>query len=454
MQVYNTLKEQVIDGGLCTHCGLCAGLSEGQLTMQETAAGPLPRPAAGIHPQTIDLPNEALTACPGYQVDYPALYQHVFGAMPENRLAGNCKEAFISYATDAGVRRQGASGGVITQALLYLLESGQIDGAVVVQQGVSQPWQAQPIIARTREDILRASQSVYAPVPVNTILAQLNDESGRLAFVGLPDQVAAIRQLQRVNHPAVACIEYILGPYVGTNMTFEAVRSFLRSNGVPDAREIAVLRYREGEWPGYLYIKLKDGREFKAEKFYYNYLIPFYITNGTLFAVDFTNELTDFSVGDAWSPSYEERGKGFSVVLARTERGLNLLHEMQEAGLITLDATPLDEALAMHGHMLDFKKRGAFIRLQWRRWRGLPVPDYGYQPRDIPLSRYLVECIVSGLFLVGRTRLARWIVEQIPLSVIGPFFNFLRQTWKRFSKPVKRQGLQTIDFVETTPHHD
>ena len=71
MQVYNTLKEQVIDGGLCTHCGLCAGLSEGQLTMQETAAGPLPRPAAGIHPQTIDLPNEALTACPGYQVDYP-----------------------------------------------------------------------------------------------------------------------------------------------------------------------------------------------------------------------------------------------------------------------------------------------------------------------------------------------------------------------------------------------
>ncbi|MCZ7666239.1 MAG: Coenzyme F420 hydrogenase/dehydrogenase, beta subunit C-terminal domain [Chloroflexi bacterium] len=37
--------------------------------------------------------------------------------------------------------------------------------------------------------------------------------------------------------------------------------------------------------------------------------------------MDFTNELSDISVGDAWHPRYEAQGAGFSVVAARTEKG-------------------------------------------------------------------------------------------------------------------------------------
>jgi coenzyme F420 hydrogenase subunit beta len=31
----------------------------------------------------------------------------------------------------------------------------------------------------------------------------------------------------------------------------------------------------------------------------------------------------------------------------------------------------------MHAHMIDFKKRGAHIRIGWRRRGGKPVPEYG-----------------------------------------------------------------------------
>ena len=55
---------------------------------------------------------------------------------------------------------------------------------------------------------------------------------------------------------------------------------------------------------------MSDGKILKAEKFYYNYLIPFYITKGSLLSIDFCNELTDISVGDAWHPKYEKQGKG------------------------------------------------------------------------------------------------------------------------------------------------
>lgn len=103
----------------------------------------------------------------------------------------------------------------------------------------------------------------------------------------------------------------------------------------------------------------------------------------------------------------------------------------------------------MHGHMLDFKKRGTFIRNDWRRKLGKRAPTYGYRPAHIPFSRKLVELFIVTLFAVGRTRPARRIVEWIPLSLLGPLFNSLRKMWKRLSKPVKRKGLSTATFNVT-----
>ena len=134
------------------------------------------------------------------------------------------------------------------------------------------------------------------------------------------------------------------------------------------------------------------------------------------------------------------------MVAARTPQAEALLQEMAAAGALVLDETSLDDALSMHGHMLDFKKRGAFIRLNWRRKLGRRVPDFGYRPAHIPPSRQLVELVISGIFLVGGTRPARRLIEALPLSLVGPLFNTLRKTWKDLSKPTKRKGLAGVEF--------
>lgn len=444
-QVFTRLERDVIRKGLCTHCGLCAGLSNGSVVMSETPLGLLPTPVAGPG----QIPPLVYDVCPGRGIDYPHLNEHIFGHYPENWLIGNFQQICVGYSTVENIRQHGASGGVITQTLIYLLEQGRIDGAVVVRQGHPRPWQAEAFIARTPEEILAASQSVYIPVPVNALLSEMETFEGRLAYVGLPDQVAVLRQLQRAGHVGAKKVDVVLGPYVGTILYFGAIESFLRSNKVRDITEVTELRYREGEWPGYLQIKTRSGQVFRAEKFYYNYLIPFYITRSSLLSVDFTNELTDISVGDAWHPDYEAQGQGFSVVVARTRTGQNLLDEMQASGVVSLEPITLERALSMHGHMIDFKKRGTFIRLRWRKALGRAVPQYGYQPEHITPARSLTEMIVSGLFLVAGTRLARWCVERIPIAVLGPLFNTLRKQWKSMSKPTKRKGLQTMSFVIT-----
>jgi coenzyme F420 hydrogenase subunit beta len=442
-KTFERLKFNVIDAGLCTHCGTCAGLSDGALRMRQTAQGLLPTFKENTYPH---LSQIAYDACPGKGIDYPALNQQVFGKLPENWLMGINRSFWIGHSQNPEIRHGAASGGIITSVLTYLLETERIDAAVVLRQGFPKPWKTMPILARTRDEIIAAQQSVYTPTSVNTIMAKMSRFDGRLAYVGLPDQVAALRALQQFGHEGAKKVEYVIGPYMGTGLYLGAVQSYLKANGISDLSEISEIRYRDGTWPGYLRITLKSGRELKVEKFYYNYLIPFYITRASLLSVDFTNELTDISVGDAWRPDLVEQGNGFSVVIARSQKGEELLNKMQVEGFIHLEKISMEDAMGMHGHMLDFKKRGSFIRLTWREMLGKQVPSYGYKPTSISFQRQLVEVVISFLFAFGRTKFGRSFVEHIPLRILGPTFNTLRKMWKYVSKPTKRKGLKNLRF--------
>ena len=79
--------------------------------------------------------------------------------------------------------------------------------------------------------------------------------------------------------------------------------------------------------------------------------------------------------------------------------------------------------------------------------KGKKVPIYGYRPIHISLSRRFVEIIVSAIFNIASTRVARKISEIIPIFILGPIFNILRISWKKISKPTKRKGLAETKFV-------
>ncbi len=435
------LKRQVIDAGICTHCGTCVGL-ENKLSFRDTSHGPLPSSTE----QDLEIDDIIYYACPGKGLNYAELNKFFFGELPHNWLIGNFEQSYVGYSQKDEIRFAGASGGVITQILIYLLKQDLIQGAVVLRHGKPKPWLAEPIIATTEKEILDASQSVYAPVPVNTILKELTSFKGNIAFVGLPDQVSSIRQLQQMGHHSVKNIRYILGPYVGINMYSSAVLKFARSNGIKDPESIAEVKYRDGEWPGYLRITDHKGKTVKAEKFYYNYLLPFYITRSTLYSIDFANDLADISVGDAWNPIYEKEGKGFAVVVGRNKTATDLLEKMKQEGYLALDEKSLEEVLNMHGHMFDFKKRGAFVRMRFRSILGRKIPDYGIQPVRLGLTRYLVEIVIFGSIILCSNRVARWLLGFIPVGFIGRFFNFSRKSWKNMSKPTKRKGLLNQEY--------
>ncbi|MDR2462563.1 MAG: Coenzyme F420 hydrogenase/dehydrogenase, beta subunit C-terminal domain [Verrucomicrobiales bacterium] len=359
---------------------------------------------------------------------------------------GNVIASRVGHADDERVRRAGASGGVMTAVLLHLLETGRIDGAVVARQDVPASPSAAAVIATTRGEIMAAAQSVYVPV---SILERLPDlEPGKnYAMTALPEEAILLRQLQRDRYAPALQIKWLLGPYTGTALKPGAIRCLLRASGVRDSDVIKSLKWRAGEWPGYLEIVMASGKVVRSKKVYYNFLIPFFITRGSLFSMDFTNEFCDLAVGDAWSPVFERLGGGHSVVLTRGVEMEKIILEMRAAGKLRLEDIELSRASEMHGHMLDFKKRGGYIRSRVLRRLGFAAPDYGVRPVPLPLSRWLVEAVVSSLFLCCGNRVARKFLEFVPEAVIGPVFNRLRLAWKAFSKPTKRKGLANLRMI-------
>ena len=70
---------------------------------------------------------------------------------------GKYKTAVAARSTSAEVLRCSQDGGIVTSMLLYALEEGIIDGAIVAGQGEN-PWQPKPIVATSAEEILSARE--------------------------------------------------------------------------------------------------------------------------------------------------------------------------------------------------------------------------------------------------------------------------------------------------------
>jgi len=431
--------EKIMSSHLCNRCGTCVGLSDGAIEFKDKEGKYQPHFTGEISEENL---NRILKSCSGKYFDFPKYRKLIFPHSKHFHIYSGAYESIsIGHAIDPEIRLSGASGGIISSVLIYLLTKKKIDGAVVLRMSPEKPWLSEPHIATTKDEILEAAQSKYTISSVNEILSQTETFDGKLAFVGIPPQVQAIRKLQEINDPSVKNIEYIFGPFYGNTLHFSSVISFLKSYKIKDYQSIKKLYFRYGEWPGNMRVETVDGKIAELKKFHANYLIPFHILRNSLYCTDLANEYTDISGGDAWAPIYEERGKGFSMIIGRSKKGQDLLEEMKKNNWLNFDEIIESEAISMHSHGYDLKKRGSFIRIHFRKILGHPIPDYGYRLSGFGLKRILMEFIISSMFIILSTSFARWAVEQFSPTFIGNMFEKSRTIWKKSTHHIKREKL-------------
>jgi len=434
---------EVINPGNCFHCGLCAGLTKNLFKMTDTNKGPIPKLIRKPHKNDISDLKKVVLACPGRGVPYNHLSKKLITSK-KSKIIGNHNSLYIASSNSKLIRQNASSGGLVRSLLIELIKSKKVDYVCILDEKKNQLLNFDLLITKTVDKILNSSQSIYQTTPLLHKLNKLK-KNKKYVFVGLPEHIASIRIL-KVKYPKeFNHIKFLISIYAGTNMYPGAVEFYLKGNGINNISDIKKINWRYGEWPGMLRIVTKN-KILSLKKFYYNYLIPFFISKNCLITPDFTGELSDISIGDAWSPSLESKGHGYSVAITRTKIFDKILMKLKIKNDLYLKKINLKNTVRMHAHMLEFKKVGSYLRIEKLKKKG-PVPLYDLEPQNISFLRKYIESLIGFIISVASNKSVKSIFSLINSRFLGFIFKFIRQIWKSITKPTKRKGLDNIKII-------
>jgi len=146
-------------------------------------------------------------ACPRFRGWETEIDTHLFGrARTAEEVDGVSKDIILARAADPKVAEIGQDGGLVSAILIWSLEHGYIDAALVSYlEGDGTSWKAIPGVATTREEILAAAGSRYT-YSANTMAYAEAVEKGaeKLALVGMSCQssVPPVMTVRKAGKPA------------------------------------------------------------------------------------------------------------------------------------------------------------------------------------------------------------------------------------------------------------
>ncbi|MHA1272451.1 MAG: Coenzyme F420 hydrogenase/dehydrogenase, beta subunit C-terminal domain [Promethearchaeota archaeon] len=322
--------ELIVKKHLCTGCGSCVGICfQNAIVLHYNSWKGIYIPK--IKQDSCNNCGNCHVVCPGYPFTYKNINFSNKGELKSNPFLGAFNSCYIGYSLNDDIRYRSASGGLITQLLIFALEKGLIDAAIVTSFNKENSFKPKAILAESREQIIKASQSKYCPVPVNLIIKEVfkRKDLHDIAFVGLPCQIEGIRLAERKFELLRKKIKYHFGLFCSHELNFHATNFLLKNLGIR-MEEIKKVNYRGYGWPGKIIIEFKNG-ELKYIKS--NHPLWEKVFHCGLFTPircvlcnDLSSELADLSFGDAWLPEIiKEDNIGTSIVISRTDLGENLL---------------------------------------------------------------------------------------------------------------------------------
>ena len=410
---------QVVKDGLCTGCGTCVALCPNEaikLTRKEKKGIYVPE----LNEEKCNNCSICYEVCPGHEVDFKELNLEIFGKESEDILIGNYLDCYIGHSTNYDIRYNSASGGLVTQLLIFALEEGIIDGALVTRMKKDNPLEPEPFIARTKDEIIEASKSKYCPVPANIALKEiLNAEEGeKFAVVGLPCHLHGIRKVEAINKKLKGKIILYLGIFCHHGVNFIGTKFLLRKLGIRK-EDIAKFDYRGQGWPGSMLIELKKGNR-KSTSHYWTYpALYFFTPDRCMLCSDALADLADISFGDAWLPELYADRIGSSVIISRTKIGEQLLQRMRERNKVELKPISVKKVVESQKSILYFKKKSLAARRKISQIRHMHTPS----DNTSLLSAHMIDYILAISFMypnqyASSVQIIRRILKFIPLKLI------------------------------------
>jgi len=369
---WKELYEEVINTGLCTGCAGCVIACPHDVIGYEHAPGAyMP---FHLEPE-LGLDNcghgergctSCTRACPRFRSWETEADTHLFARERRpDEMSGIYKDVLLTRAGDDTVHRLGQDGGLVSAILIWCLDNGIIDGALVshLEKGGNgeNSWKAVPALATDRESVLAAAGSRYT-YSANTLAITEARELGleSLALVGMSCQtsIGPVMWHRKVGK---------VGKAIKLNIGLLCSKSF--DDSIFEELFLAKYRLRKEEMvkmniKGVFQIWMQNGdyHEINLKECHA------WTREGCNHCPDFAAEHADISTGGIGE------NNDWTLTIVRTELGRQIIMRMLEEGVI--EGRPGDSD---PGAIALMHKLAAKSRARWPEWAdptarvGLPV---------------------------------------------------------------------------------
>ena len=365
------LWDEVVISGLCTGCAGCVVACPHDVLGYDDTLG-IYKP---FHLEDEDGPGgcghgdrgctSCTRACPRFRSWETEIDSFMFGRNRENdEVAGVSKDILLCRATDSYVLEKGQDGGLVSAMLIFALEKGYIDGALVSYlEGDGSTWKAIPGVATTRDEVLAGAGSRYT-YSANTMAygKAVNDMGlSKLALVGMSCQ-SSIPPVMGARKAGKVTKKFALNIGLLCSKTFDDAifeELFEAKYGLKKADMVKM------NIKGVFQIWMKDGsyHEVNLKECHA------WTRQGCLTCPDFAAEHADISTGGIGAFN------DWTLTIVRTDVGRKLMIEMLEAGVI--EGRPGDDD---PGAIELMRKLSIVSRKRWPEKLTFSNPRLGIPP--------------------------------------------------------------------------
>jgi coenzyme F420 hydrogenase subunit beta len=362
---------------LCTGCGICADVCPTgsiQIRLKEGLYQPHLNSTTCLSDKGC---SKCLKVCPGFSIDLTKRSEDLFKTNSHSdSYAGYFEACYSGYSLNQMIRYHSASGGLLSQFLIFLLNKKFIDGAVVT--GFNQNDKTTPYVflAKTAEEILYVRSLKYCPVNMSNIGNEIKEQEGKFIIVGLPCHIQGFRKRADIDPAFKRKIVGYFSIYCSSNRSFLATEYLFRKHQI-NTEEIKYFAYRDEGCLGFMKIVQNKGDTTLVPYLnYYPGIRSFFKPRRCLSCIDHYGLLADVCFGDIHIAPYDQDKIGVNSIIVRNPIFNNWVQQAVQEGIISLTNIPAQTVNQSQKAMLYPKKKKVYALQYFDRLLGREIVSY------------------------------------------------------------------------------
>ncbi|MDN5929746.1 MAG: Coenzyme F420 hydrogenase/dehydrogenase, beta subunit C-terminal domain [Pseudonocardia sp.] len=343
----------MLDRELCTTCGACqlacppAVIGFDGLTPVLTVEGWTDADCGTC--------SDCVDVCPGADPHTPQTEQRLFGRTRTvaERWTGIYAEVMAGHSPVPDVFEASASGGSITALMQSALTTEHAQVVLTMGRSASEPWRAAPTLVRDPSELTETAQSTYQLAPYLGALRPVMEQNprARVAMTGVACHIQAVRKLQAMDTPAgrwaFGRVVLLVEPACSSSTRPDGTAAVITERAGVAVTDVTRLRYREGDYPGEIAIRTRDGEDHRVPFWQAVRDLASHKTYRCLSCGDWVSGLADVSVSDGDPNIFAASTDGTDIgkhgrVFIRTTVGAAAVTAAREAGLLATRPIELD----------------------------------------------------------------------------------------------------------------